>query len=196
MPLYLFDKRFVERSPRLAQDFTVPPYFSEDLFSVLGEKHRPDYRWLVLGPSRSGSSFHVDPNATSAWNAVVSGSKKWVLFPPSAIPPGVHASADGADVATSVSLTEWFINFYPDIKEGMTEVKPIECTVKAGEMLFIPRGWWHLAINLEPGVAITQVGEDFASGEKGCKGCTFPPPLMLVSLDNMMTLIPAYLSAS
>lgn len=39
-------------------------------------------RWLIIGPHRSGSSFHVDPNATCAWNAVVSGAKKWILFPP------------------------------------------------------------------------------------------------------------------
>ena len=40
----------------------VPPHFGEeDLFSVLGAA-RPDYRWLIVGPARSGSSFHKDPN--------------------------------------------------------------------------------------------------------------------------------------
>ena len=67
----------------------MPQQFAEDLFSVLGESGRPDFRWLIMGPARSGSSFHKDPNATSAWNAVVKGSKKWVLFPPHVVPPGV-----------------------------------------------------------------------------------------------------------
>lgn len=77
----------------------VPQQFCEDLFSVLGESNRPDYRWLIMGPERSGSSFHKDPNATAAWNAVVKGSKKWVLFPPHVTPPGqrselfVHATS-------------------------------------------------------------------------------------------------------
>lgn len=66
----------------------VPEVFREDLFAVLGERARPDYRWLIMGPQRSGSSFHKDPNATSAWNAVVRGSKKWILFPPHIQPPG------------------------------------------------------------------------------------------------------------
>ncbi len=60
---------------------------------------------------------------------------------------GVHASADGADVATPVSLVEWFLNFYEAAQHG--RVRPLEGIVRAGEVLFVPRGWWHLAINLE-----------------------------------------------
>ena len=117
MPLYLFDKRFAEKSPRLAEDYHVPRAFSEDLFGVLGDC-RPDYRWLIVGPKRSGSSFHKDPNATSAWNAVISGRKKWILFPPDFTPPGVHASDCGLHVATSVSIIEWFLNFYDEARDS------------------------------------------------------------------------------
>lgn len=34
------------------------------------------------------ASWHKDPNATSAWNGVVRGSKKWVMYPPHVTPPG------------------------------------------------------------------------------------------------------------
>ena len=61
--------------------------------------------------------------------------------------PGVHASADGANVATPVSLVEWFLNFYEEACQG--DVRPVEGVVRAGEVLFVPRGWWHMAINLE-----------------------------------------------
>lgn len=76
-PLYLFDKAFVAKAPSLAQDYNTPLYFQEDLFSVLGPSEgdrvsssgspscmRPDYRWLIFGPKRSGSVFHKDPNGT------------------------------------------------------------------------------------------------------------------------------------
>lgn len=153
-PLYLFDKEFARKAPGLLEDFSPPECFGEDLFAVLGEEERPDYRWLIAGPTRSGSFFHKDPNATSAWNAVISGSKKWVLFPPGTAPPGVHASADGADVATSVSLSEWFLNFYAEASEA--EEPPLECIVRAGEAIFVPSGWWHLVMNLEDSIAVTQ----------------------------------------
>lgn len=83
-PLYVFDGNFdgddVSRS--LLADYKVPSYFTDDLFSLVGEDKRPPYRWILLGPERSGSSVHIDPLATSAWNTVLVGRKRWVLFPP------------------------------------------------------------------------------------------------------------------
>ena len=153
IPLYLFDKHFCDKSSRLGQEYSVPEYFQEDLFSVLG-KDRPDYRWLIYGPYKSGSTFHKDPNATSAWNAVIFGSKKWIMYPPNVLPPGVRQSDDGADVASPVSLMEWMLSFY-DLRD-CEGVQPYECVLKRGEILFVPRGWWHMAVNLEETCAITQ----------------------------------------
>jgi len=69
-PLYLFDPAFVEKMDlkigkhRYPHDhYEVPECFGQDYFEVLGEQ-RPDHRWLIVGPERSGSTFHKDPNAT------------------------------------------------------------------------------------------------------------------------------------
>ena len=101
-PLYLFDKQFATTAPEMAAEYEVPDYFAEgrDLFAGLPARLRPDHRWLILGGTRSGSSWHVDPNCTSAWNGVVYGAKKWVLCPPGAPPPGIDASDDGGTVTS------------------------------------------------------------------------------------------------
>ena len=67
-PLYLFDRAFVEKmgisvGREAKGEYWAPDCFGKDLFSTLGE-HRPDSRWLIIGPERSGSTFHKDPNAT------------------------------------------------------------------------------------------------------------------------------------
>jgi hypothetical protein len=60
-PLYLFDKDFATKatasSITLQEDYSIPETFREDLFTLLGEA-RPDHRWLIVGPKRSGSMFH------------------------------------------------------------------------------------------------------------------------------------------
>jgi histone arginine demethylase JMJD6 len=85
-PLYVFDGTFGESRWLGKSCCRIPrcqSYFREDLLGIVGEKRRPPYRWVVFGPARSGSSLHIDPLATAAWNAATSaGRKRWVLLPP------------------------------------------------------------------------------------------------------------------
>ena len=148
-------------------DYVPPPTFTPDYFTTLGSA-RPDHRWLIIGPARSGSSFHKDPNATSAWNAVIRGRKYWIMFPssvPSSAtdsksripvpppPPGTHPSPSGTTIVTPISIPEWFLSFHalarrtPHCREAICE---------EGEVLHVPSGWYHLVVNLVEGVAVTQ----------------------------------------
>jgi len=83
-PLYIFDSAFEDdkHAKSMLQDYRVPTYFRDDLFRFVSESRRPPYRWVLVGPERSGSCVHIDPLATNAWNTLLHGQKRWVLFPP------------------------------------------------------------------------------------------------------------------
>lgn len=62
----------------LGSAYSVPACFAEDAFGLLPLHERPPYRWFLVGGARSGSVLHVDPLATSAWNALLQGHKRCV----------------------------------------------------------------------------------------------------------------------
>lgn len=151
-PLYLFDCNS-EAMKTLRNEYQAPVIFQEDLFTVFGDC-RPDHSWLIIGSQRSGSTFHKDPNNTSAWNTALSGRKLWIIFPPDVIPPGVSTDEEESEVTSPVGLAEWVLSgFYndsvnsPHVKIGITF---------PGECMYVPRGWWHAVINLDDSVALTQ----------------------------------------
>ncbi|OLN88488.1 F-box protein [Colletotrichum chlorophyti] len=156
-PLYLFDKKFAEKmdikvGKEEGATYWKPECFGPDLFELLG-KERPAHRWLIIGPERSGSTFHKDPNGTSAWNAVIQGAKYWIMFPPTASVPGVYVSPDSSEVTSPLSIAEWLLEFHAEARR-MPEC--LEGICNEGEILHVPSGWWHLVVNLESGIALTQ----------------------------------------
>ena len=175
-PLYLFDRTALQPNSILWNDYMYDlqrtcPYWDptksnvenggHDLFGLFGEGRRPDHTWLICGPKRSGSVFHIDPNGTHAWNATIVGHKRWIFYPPGVTPPGVYPSDDGDEVALPLTIGEWIYQYWEEHcdrkRNALTDdTRPLECTTKPGDIVFVPHGWWHLVINLDEwNIAIT-----------------------------------------
>ena len=156
-PLYVFDSNYDNDavSKKLLNDYSIPSYFSDDLFELVGEKRRPPYRWFLAGPERSGTCVHIDPLGTSAWNTVIEGRKRWVIFKPHTpkdIVKGKNVLLKGEDD----EAINYFVDIVPRIRREYSDVKVIEFTQMPGDTVFIPGGWWHAVLNLDNTIAITQ----------------------------------------
>ncbi|KAI9907115.1 hypothetical protein PsorP6_003342 [Peronosclerospora sorghi] len=116
---------------------------------------RPDFRWLVIGPQRSGAPWHQDPVSTCAWNSLVKGRKRWAIYPPDSPPPGVIMNRDGKyrNSGLDMSSLMWYLHVYPTLT---LDQKPLEIIQEEGETIYVPSGWWHLVLNLELTIAVTQ----------------------------------------
>jgi hypothetical protein len=73
------------------------------------------------------------------------------MFPKA--PPGVFTSQDQSEVTSPLSIGEWLLGFHAEARkmDGC-----VEGVCRAGEILHVPSGWYHLVINIEGGIAITQ----------------------------------------
>lgn len=153
VPLYVFDAKFVTIHEPLRDLYDIPIQFEHDMFSYLGSM-RPSYRWLVMGPARCGAPWHIDPIGTSAWNGLVCGRKRWAMYPPGHIPPGVLVY--GGDIYGGVQSppsASWYCEVYPRL---LPHQRPLEIMQRPGDVIYVPAGWWHLVLNLDDTIAFTQ----------------------------------------
>ncbi|KAJ3212564.1 hypothetical protein HDU82_000503 [Entophlyctis luteolus] len=153
---------FPESRPtrEMLNDYEPPIFFRDDLFQYTGSK-RPPHRWIVIGPKRSGTGIHVDPLGTSAWNTLLSGHKRWALFPPSS-PKHLISFRGLPDHEAST----WFALVYPRLHDPTTTNESgqtlasrlgiVDIIQRPGETVFVPGGWHHVVVNLDFAVGVTQ----------------------------------------
>lgn len=88
----------------------------------------------------------------------VIGQKRWALYPPGSVPPGVeftsipHPSFQDIDFQSPTALS-WFLEVLPDLTP---DLMPLQFVQEPGDTVFIPSGWWHCVLNLETSIAVTQ----------------------------------------
>lgn len=160
-PFYVFQKKFIEgQHGELFRDYQTPALFADDLWDLTPELRAgfSQHRFFCIGGERTGSGLHVDPHFTGAWNTLLCGEKRWVLFP-----PGVPEEAIGVPQELRARLrtpcTYWWHDWYPRLagpggagKElGMREVVQLP-----GETIYVPAGWWHTVLNHGWTIAVTE----------------------------------------
>lgn len=150
-PPYLRLWTYARDRPELARDFTPPAAF-EDWFGRLPSRLRPDPppHWIFVGPAGTYTPLHLDPWATHAWFAQLQGRKRFILFPPE----DTRKICDGnqfVDVRHLIGT----VTSSGDAAQHFADCRPRVVTLKRGQLLFLPRGWAHAVLALDPSISLT-----------------------------------------
>ncbi|CAK9091394.1 unnamed protein product [Durusdinium trenchii] len=96
----------------------------------------------MLGGPRSAVGWHTHG---ASLQMILHGRKRWFFYPLNHYPPG-----DGP--GGGFSLTDWIQLVYPTLS---ADQRPLECVVHAGDIVYVPDGWYHAVVNLADTVAVS-----------------------------------------
>jgi histone arginine demethylase JMJD6 len=140
-PYYIRDNSaLLSDHPELAGDYKYPEYFF-DWYTLFPSFMRLPYPRIFIGPKGAVTPLHIDVWGTHGWLSQLAGRKRWVLFPPEQrnLLYDFKVEPDRPDLTR-----------FPLFKQA----RPVECTVGPGETVFVPSGWAHWVVSLDPTISL------------------------------------------
>jgi ribosomal protein L16 Arg81 hydroxylase len=133
------DWDFRKRQPELLSDIVIPDIFGRDWISELPSFSRPDLLWIYIGSAGTRGPLHIDNYGTSAWLAVIAGRKRVRFLSGCRARSSVLARSDAFDDTLVTELAD----------------EVLEAEIGPGDVLFVPAGVWHAALNSEYCVSVS-----------------------------------------
>ncbi|KAK4257042.1 hypothetical protein QN277_006686 [Acacia crassicarpa] len=160
--LYLKDWHFVKEYPEYLA-YITPVFFRDDWLNFYLDYYKmhtdpdsyqqnseiccSDYRFVYMGAKGSWTPLHADVFRSYSWSANVCGKKRWLFLAPqqSHLVFDRNVKSCVYDILAEVSESK-----FPGFKKTIW----LECTQEAGEIIFVPSGWYHQVHNLEDAISI------------------------------------------
>ena len=128
-----------------------------------------DHLAISIGSDLQGLTFH---HHGEAWNVVIFGMKRWILWDHARWKNNdtlqFRTTRDWENDGAHVAGAEWIRRLYPD-PEREYEIRNYghDCIQGAGQMMFIPRRWMHMVVNIGDTVSVvSEVGLGLGEGRK------------------------------
>lgn len=142
-PYYIFDSQLLTKLPKvrdLIDKNQTLPDDSGALIDVFTDFDAPII--FSVGKNSSGLSFHMHRHS---YNELFYGEKLWFVYNPGKIPPiGFNP--------WNLQL-HWIDNVYHYLEE---EAKPVTFVQRAGDIVYIPEGWYHATVSIGSTISMTR----------------------------------------
>jgi hypothetical protein len=147
-PLRLYDTKAFLQHPELLEDIKPAPHCVDDWLALLpdnfqrlfqGTRYHP--RSLIIGPEGSKTHLHFDFLHSCGSLAQIVGSKRCILFSPTDSDFLYDRNVDPE---------------HPDLQRFplFEQATAFCCTLNPGELLLIPRRWWHHVSSTQKSITV------------------------------------------
>ena len=168
---YFFDRK-ISIPKGMLEDCNPFPYPTRAFFQEKNLEYHHQYYWrdhltISIGSNLQGLTFHYHG---AAWNAVVHGAKRWILWERTSLNNTEQTRFSKDENGEVITAAEW-IRTLPQHPKRIQEIKTNghDCIQHAGEMMFIPDSVAHMVVNIGDTVAVVSEADVDMREEGGKK---------------------------